>query len=175
MQALIKKNKIYRKEFKSNEINYYINSILKNNKLITNADKEILDYIGLAEKGVSAITLSATSEGVQQNKVPQRNNKVTKASLGSAEKGAALPKSAQQGRQTLPHSPKGRGTSPKGGTASPKGKGGKAPEGATPISKIRNICVLTGRTRALIQDYKLSRLKFKELAEIGYIPGVKKL
>lgn len=35
------------------------------------------------------------------------------------------------------------------------------------ISKIRNVCVLTGRSRALIQTYKLSRIKFKEFAEAG--------
>ena len=42
------------------------------------------------------------------------------------------------------------------------------------ISKIRNICNITGRSRALIKDYRLSRIKFKELAEAGQIPGVKK-
>lgn len=42
------------------------------------------------------------------------------------------------------------------------------------ISRIRNICNITGRSRALIKDYRLSRIKFKELAEAGQIPGVKK-
>jgi ribosomal protein S14 len=42
------------------------------------------------------------------------------------------------------------------------------------LSKVRNICVSTGRTRALVQDYKLARNSFKNLAELGYIPGVKK-
>lgn len=42
------------------------------------------------------------------------------------------------------------------------------------ISKIRNICVLTGRPRAVFLNYKVSRIKFKELAVAGYLPGVKK-
>ena len=42
------------------------------------------------------------------------------------------------------------------------------------LSKVRNICVSTGRTRAIVQDYKLARNSFKNLAELGYIPGVKK-
>jgi small subunit ribosomal protein S14 len=44
-----------------------------------------------------------------------------------------------------------------------------------PISKIRNICVITGRARAVIQKYKMSRIKFKQNAEAGLIPGIKKL
>lgn len=42
------------------------------------------------------------------------------------------------------------------------------------ISKIRNICILTGRPRAVFLNYKVSRIKFKELAVAGYLPGVKK-
>jgi ribosomal protein S14 len=37
------------------------------------------------------------------------------------------------------------------------------------------MCVVTGRTRAVIQKYKLSRIKFKQNAEAGNIPGIKKL
>jgi ribosomal protein S14 len=43
------------------------------------------------------------------------------------------------------------------------------------ISKIRNICVLTGRSRAINNTYKLSRLKFKKLAETGYLYGINKI
>jgi small subunit ribosomal protein S14 len=43
------------------------------------------------------------------------------------------------------------------------------------ISKIRNICVITGRTRAVVQKYKMSRIQFKQNAEAGLIPGIKKL
>lgn len=42
-------------------------------------------------------------------------------------------------------------------------------------SKIRNICVVTGRTRANHLEYKLSRLKLKNFAEAGLIPGLKKI
>ena len=43
------------------------------------------------------------------------------------------------------------------------------------ISQVRNICVITGRTRAIIQKYKMSRIKFKQNAEAGLIPGIRKL
>ncbi len=43
------------------------------------------------------------------------------------------------------------------------------------ISKIRNICVLTGRSRAINNTYKLSRLKFKKLAETGNLYGINKI
>ena len=35
------------------------------------------------------------------------------------------------------------------------------------IAKIRNICVITGRARAVVLDYKMSRIKFKQNAEAG--------
>ena len=43
------------------------------------------------------------------------------------------------------------------------------------ISQVRNICVITGRSRAVLLKYKLSRIKFKQIAEAGLIPGIKKL
>jgi ribosomal protein S14 len=92
MQALIKKNKKFRTEYKKNEINYYIISALTKNKILTNSDKTIISL-----------------------------------------------------QYTAPY-----------------------------LSKVRNLCLITGRSRALIQDYKLSRLKFKELAEAGYLSGIKK-
>jgi len=42
------------------------------------------------------------------------------------------------------------------------------------ITKIRNICVLTGRTRSIIRDYNLSRLSFRFAAENGYIAGIRR-
>jgi small subunit ribosomal protein S14 len=42
------------------------------------------------------------------------------------------------------------------------------------ITKIRNRCVLTGRSRGIVKDYKISRLTFKELAGSGLLVGVKK-
>jgi ribosomal protein S14 len=94
MQALIKKNKLIRETYKKLELNYYINSALNKNKLLS----------------PSLIT--------------NLNTVLT--------------------------------TSPK-------------------ITKVRNICIVTGRTRAVSNKYKLSRIKFKHYAEAGQIPGIKKL
>lgn len=42
------------------------------------------------------------------------------------------------------------------------------------ITKIRNICSVTGRTRGLIKNFKVSRLVFRNLADSGMIWGVKR-
>ena len=47
------------------------------------------------------------------------------------------------------------------------------PRDANP-ARIRNRCALTGRARAYMGMFKLSRIKFRELALLGYLPGVKK-
>jgi ribosomal protein S14 len=39
------------------------------------------------------------------------------------------------------------------------------------LTKIRNICVNTGRSRAINLEYKLSRLEIKKLAELGGLIG----
>lgn len=41
-------------------------------------------------------------------------------------------------------------------------------------NRVRNRCELTGRPRAFYRDFKLSRNKFRELANNGLIPGVTK-
>lgn len=41
-------------------------------------------------------------------------------------------------------------------------------------NRVRNRCELTGRPRAVYRDFKLSRNKFRELANNGLIPGVTK-
>ncbi len=41
-------------------------------------------------------------------------------------------------------------------------------------NRVRNRCELTGRPRAFFRDFKLSRNKFRELANNGLIPGVTK-
>ena len=41
-------------------------------------------------------------------------------------------------------------------------------------SKIRNKCVITGRSRSVYRFCKLSRIKFRELASAGVLPGIKK-
>lgn len=40
--------------------------------------------------------------------------------------------------------------------------------------RVKNRCVLTGRSRAVYKLFRLSRIKFRELANIGLIPGVTK-
>lgn len=49
----------------------------------------------------------------------------------------------------------------------------KLPKNASPV-RLRNRCRLTGRPRAYIRLFGISRLKFRELASNGKIPGVTK-
>jgi small subunit ribosomal protein S14 len=49
----------------------------------------------------------------------------------------------------------------------------KLPRNASP-TRIRNRCSLTGRGKGFIGHYGVSRIKFRELALDGKIPGVKK-
>ncbi|MGH8017989.1 MAG: 30S ribosomal protein S14 [Opitutaceae bacterium] len=49
----------------------------------------------------------------------------------------------------------------------------KLPRDASPV-RVRNRCSLTGRPRAFIGRFGLSRLTFRELALSGKIPGVTK-
>jgi small subunit ribosomal protein S14 len=38
--------------------------------------------------------------------------------------------------------------------------------------RIRNRCLLTGRSRGVYRDFQLSRIAFRELALAGQLPGV---
>jgi len=38
--------------------------------------------------------------------------------------------------------------------------------------RIRNRCVLTGRSRGNYRLFKINRIKFRELASMGFIPGI---
>jgi len=49
----------------------------------------------------------------------------------------------------------------------------KLPRNASPV-RLRNRCKITGRPRAYIRFFGISRLKFRELASMGKIPGVTK-
>ena len=40
--------------------------------------------------------------------------------------------------------------------------------------RVRNRCELTGRSRGFYRDFRLSRIKLRELAHQGMIPGVTK-
>lgn len=41
-------------------------------------------------------------------------------------------------------------------------------------NKIRNRCVLTGRSRSIYNFFKISRIMIKDLASKGLLPGVKR-
>lgn len=49
----------------------------------------------------------------------------------------------------------------------------KLPRNSSPVRK-RNRCAVTGRPRAFIRKYGVSRITFRELASSGKIPGVTK-
>lgn len=49
----------------------------------------------------------------------------------------------------------------------------KLPRNASP-TRVRNRCSLTGRSRGYIAKYGVSRIKFRELALDGKIPGIRK-
>ncbi len=47
------------------------------------------------------------------------------------------------------------------------------PRNSSPV-RLKNRCMLTGRPRGYIRRFGISRIKFRELALQGKIPGVKK-
>ncbi|MDX1617233.1 MAG: 30S ribosomal protein S14 [Balneolaceae bacterium] len=49
----------------------------------------------------------------------------------------------------------------------------KLPRNSSP-TRVNNRCSLTGRSRGYIRKYGISRIKFRELALEGKIPGVRK-
>lgn len=49
----------------------------------------------------------------------------------------------------------------------------KLPRNSSP-TRIKNRCAVTGRQRGYLRAFGLSRIKFRELAREGKIPGVKK-
>jgi small subunit ribosomal protein S14 len=49
----------------------------------------------------------------------------------------------------------------------------KLPRDASP-TRVRNLCALTGRSRGNLAKFKLCRIKFRELALEGKIPGMRK-
>lgn len=42
------------------------------------------------------------------------------------------------------------------------------------IIRVRNRCAMTGRSRGFLRKFRVSRLTFRELANMGMIPGVTK-
>jgi small subunit ribosomal protein S14 len=49
----------------------------------------------------------------------------------------------------------------------------KLPRNASP-TRVRSLCALTGRSRAVYRKFKLSRIMLRELALQGKIPGMRK-
>ncbi len=49
----------------------------------------------------------------------------------------------------------------------------KLPKNASPV-RLRNRCQITGRPRGYMRHFGLSRIKFREMANDGLIPGLKK-
>jgi small subunit ribosomal protein S14 len=47
------------------------------------------------------------------------------------------------------------------------------PKNSSP-TRYKNRCAATGRSRGYIRDFGLSRIKFRELANEGKVPGVRK-
>jgi len=47
------------------------------------------------------------------------------------------------------------------------------PRNSNPV-RLKNRCQMTGRPRGYMRDFGLSRIKFRELAREGKIPGVRK-
>lgn len=42
------------------------------------------------------------------------------------------------------------------------------------ISRVENKCILTGRSRSIYRDFRLSRMQLRHLASFGLLMGVKK-
>jgi small subunit ribosomal protein S14 len=49
----------------------------------------------------------------------------------------------------------------------------RLPRDASP-TRLRNLCALTGRSRSVYRKFKISRIKLRELAHEGKIPGMRK-
>lgn len=49
----------------------------------------------------------------------------------------------------------------------------KLPRNSSKV-RIRNRCVITGRSRGIYRDFKMSRIVFRQLASNGELPGVRK-
>lgn len=49
----------------------------------------------------------------------------------------------------------------------------RLPRDASP-TRLRSLCSLTGRSRAVYRKFKISRIKLRELALQGKIPGMRK-
>src|SRR6056300_801030 len=44
----------------------------------------------------------------------------------------------------------------------------------TSLTRIKNICILTSRSRSIYRFFKISRIQLRKLASLGYLPGIAK-
>jgi small subunit ribosomal protein S14 len=42
------------------------------------------------------------------------------------------------------------------------------------ITRIKNLCILTGRSKSIYRLFKISRIQLRNLASKGFLPGVSK-
>ena len=49
----------------------------------------------------------------------------------------------------------------------------RLPRDASP-TRLRNLCAITGRSRSVYRKFKISRIKLRELALEGKVPGMRK-
>lgn len=49
----------------------------------------------------------------------------------------------------------------------------KLPRDASP-TRLKNCCRVTGRSRGYLRDFDVSRIVFREMANAGYLPGIRK-
>ena len=49
----------------------------------------------------------------------------------------------------------------------------KLPRSSSP-TRVRNRCTLSGRSRGVLRQWRISRIRFRDLASQGLIPGVSK-
>jgi small subunit ribosomal protein S14 len=61
----------------------------------------------------------------------------------------------------------------RGGVPGVRGAEATGTEGSK--TRIRNLCTLTGRSRAIMGEYKISRIQLKRFGESGKIGGIRKL
>jgi small subunit ribosomal protein S14 len=47
------------------------------------------------------------------------------------------------------------------------------PRNSSPI-RVRNRCMLTGRPRGVYRKFMINRMAFREMAHMGYLPGIHK-
>jgi small subunit ribosomal protein S14 len=44
----------------------------------------------------------------------------------------------------------------------------------TSITRIKNLCIITGRSKSIYRLFKLSRIQLRKLTSEGFLPGVSK-